>query len=112
MLRIVTEQHGDHFTLFLHGRIAGEWVELLERYWLTIADSVPSARVTTVLTDVSFIDTEGERLLGRMWQRGVDFVASGCMNRHVVESIQQRFTGDAGTGTRPPRGTTRGGQGR
>jgi hypothetical protein len=88
MLRIVTEQHGERYTLSLHGRLADEWVPLLDRYWRHLADSVPSARVTAVLSDVSFIDAAGERLLERMWERGVEFEASGCMNRHVVDRIQ------------------------
>ncbi len=90
MLRIVSEQQGEIFTISLHGRIAGEWVGLLERYWRGLREKMPSAQVTTVLTDVSFIDAEGERLLERMWRRGVKFVASGCMNRHLIERIQQR----------------------
>jgi hypothetical protein len=88
MLRIVTEQHGERHTISLHGRLAGEWVPLLDRYWRHLADSVPSARVTAVLSDVSFIDAAGERLLERMWQSGVEFEASGCMNRHVVDRIR------------------------
>lgn len=32
----------------------------------------------------------GERLLERTWRRGVEFVASGCMNRHVVERIREQ----------------------
>jgi hypothetical protein len=90
MLRIVTEQHGDIFTISLHGRMAGDWVALLDRYWRSIVDSVPAAKITAVLSDVSFIDTEGERLLERMSQHGVEFVASGCMNRHVIDTIRER----------------------
>ena len=90
MLRITTEQHGDIFTITLHGRVAGAWVALLERSWRLIADSIPSAKITAVLSDVSFIDSAGERLLERMWRHGVEFVASGCMNRHVIDTIRER----------------------
>lgn len=36
------------------------------------------------------VDFEGEQLLHRMAMRGVEFVASGCMNRHLVESLKER----------------------
>lgn len=90
MLRIVTEQQGDSCTISLHGRVAGEWVGLLERYWQTLREKLPTARITAVLADVSFIDGKGERLLERMSRQGVQFVVSGCMNRHVIEKIQKR----------------------
>jgi hypothetical protein len=90
MLRIETELDGDNCTLALHGSLAGEWVPLLERHWRGVVDQAPSATVTAVLTDVSFIDRDGERLLERMWRRGVEMVASGCMNRHVIDSVRRR----------------------
>jgi len=90
MLRIVTEQDGDLYTLSLHGRVAGEWVSLLDRYWRGIADWTPSARITVVLTDVSYIDAEGERVLEHMWHHGVEFVTSGCMNRYVIDKIRDQ----------------------
>jgi hypothetical protein len=90
MLRIETEERGDHCTIALHGSIAGEWVPLLDRYWRRIADSAPAARVKAVLTDVSFIDPDGERLLERMCRSGVELVASGCMNRHLIARIRRR----------------------
>jgi hypothetical protein len=90
MLRIETEQHGDVFRISLYGRMAGDWVILLDRYWRSIIESVPAARVTAVLSDVSFIDAEGEKLLERMVQHGVELVASGCVNRYVVDTIRKR----------------------
>lgn len=88
MLRIVTEQHDDTYTVSLYGRLAGEWVGLLDRYWQTLLGKVPAAKVTAVLSDVSFIDADGERLLARMWRRGSDIVGCGCMNRHVIEQVK------------------------
>lgn len=90
MLRIVSDQHGDRCTVTLQGKVAGEWVPVLDRFWQGLAESVPSAHMTAVLSDVSFIDADGERLLERMSREGVHLVASGCMNRHLVERIQGR----------------------
>jgi anti-anti-sigma regulatory factor len=81
MLRVITKQWGDTYRLELHGILGGDWVPLLEQQWRAIAHDVPSARVTIVLSDVDFIDSDGERLLRSMAVAGVEFVVSGCMNR-------------------------------
>ena len=62
----MTDQHGGEFKLSLHGSVTGEWVALLERYWRQLADTIPTARIKAILTDVQFIDGAGERLLSRM----------------------------------------------
>jgi hypothetical protein len=41
-----------------------------------------------VLSNVDFIDSDGERLLQRMAEDGVDFVVAGCMNRYVIENLK------------------------
>ncbi len=88
MLRVLTEQREHVFRLELSGTLGGEWVPLLERHWRAIIDDLPSATVMVVLTDVDFIDGDGESLLRRMADAGVQFVTSGCMNRYVVEKVQ------------------------
>lgn len=93
MLRIVTERRGDCYTISLHGRLAGEWVEVLEQSWRSIVETIPSVRIVARLPDVSYIDAAGEQLLERMAKRGVELVASGCMNRYVVDRILRRRAG-------------------
>src|SRR5512139_3009137 len=87
MLRVITVKRGGVYRLELHGMLGGEWVPLLEQHWRAIVDGVP-ATVTVVLSNVDFIDPDGERLLRRMADAGVRFVVSGCMNRYVVEQLQ------------------------
>lgn len=111
MLRIVTEQHGDVYTISLHGKLAGEWVAELGRYWRSIVESVPCAKITAVLLDVSFIDVEGEHLLERMWRSGTKLVASGCMTRYVIDKIQGRPPAGAEGGGESSHGFGRGGRG-
>ena len=73
--------------------LGGEWVPLLEEHWRAILAHVPSATFTVVLSDVQFIDPDGERLLRRMADAGVEFVVSGCMNRYVIEQLQPNGRG-------------------
>ena len=87
MLRIITEQGGGAYRFELHGRLAGDWVEVLERHWREILDADPSALATVGLSNVEFIDTDGERLLRRMARQGVEFDGDGCNNRYVIDKI-------------------------
>ncbi len=95
MLRVITMQLADEYRLELHGVLGGEWVRLLERHWRAIAAAAPSAPITLALVDVEFIDADGEALLRRMAAGGVALVASGCLNRYVIERLQA--TGAAAT---------------
>ncbi len=90
MLRVITDRQGDSYSLDLHGLLGGEWVPLLEQHWRSLIRALPSAKVTLVLSNVNFIDPEGEQLLQRMADEGVDFVVAGCMNRYVIENLKQR----------------------
>ena len=87
MLRIITEQRAHDVHLGLHGTVANEGVAILERHWRGIVERMPSAIVTVDLSNVMFIDLHGQRLLRQMAQCGVEFTASGCMNRYVIEKI-------------------------
>jgi hypothetical protein len=98
MLRVITDRDGAHYKLDLHGVLGGEWVPLLEQHWRSIMRTLPSARVTLVLSNVDFIDAEGERLLQRMADGGVDFVVAGCMNRYVIENLKPGIQAARGGG--------------
>jgi hypothetical protein len=88
MLRVMTERQGHSYRLDLHGTLGSEWVGVLEQHWRSIVDEVPSAKVTLVLSNVDFIDSDGERLLQRMVDDDVDFVVAGCMNRYVIDRLK------------------------
>jgi deoxyadenosine/deoxycytidine kinase len=87
MLRIITEHRGGTCRLELHGSITGDWIGVLERHWREILEAVPSAMVTVGLSNVVFIDADGEQLLRRMTQRGVAVEGAGCMNRYVIKKV-------------------------
>jgi hypothetical protein len=89
MLRVITERHGGRYRLHLHGVLGGEWVPVLERHWRSIIRGLPSATVTLVMANVDFIDSDGERLLKRMADAGVDFVVAGCLNRYVIDRVNE-----------------------
>jgi hypothetical protein len=90
MLRVMTERQGGRYRLELHGTLGGEWVSVLEQHWCSIMADAPSAKLTLVLSNVDFIDPDGEQLLRRMADDDVGFVVAGCLNRYVIESLKPR----------------------
>jgi hypothetical protein len=98
MLRVVTVKRGRVHRLLLHGVLGGEWVPLLEQHWRAIVDGVGPARVTVVLSNVDYLDRDGERLLRRMADAGVRFVVSGCLNRYLVDRLRTDAAAMKGVG--------------
>jgi hypothetical protein len=94
MLRVITERKGSTYQLELHGMLGGSWVPVLEQHWRAIVRELPTAVVTILLSDVDYIDRDGERLIQRMAGDGVQFVATGCMNRYVIEKLQPQTKGE------------------
>jgi hypothetical protein len=87
MLRIITRQSGDTYRLELHGGMTGEWNAVLERHWREIRDAAPAALVHVGLSNVVFIDADGEQLLRRMAQSGVHVDGAGVMNQYVIRKV-------------------------
>ena len=88
MLKIT--QHRDvaseSVSLMVEGRLAGPWVEELESCWRQTA-AIQQLRTVVDLTGVTFVDTDGKALLTRMWQKGVELRAAGCLTRCIVDEI-------------------------
>ena len=85
MLRVITERQGDRYRLDLHGTLGGEWVVVLDQHWRSIMADVPSAKLTLVLSNVDFIDPDGEQLLHRTSGRfcsGFSTAGSACTCSH------------------------------
>ncbi|MCC6140245.1 MAG: hypothetical protein IT389_06470 [Nitrospira sp.] len=86
MLKI-TPHITEHSTrLVLEGRLAGPWVDELERVWRDSKKSSANA-LTVDLTGVTYIEQEGKGLLSRMWLAGAELLASGCCSRSTLEDI-------------------------
>jgi hypothetical protein len=96
MLRITVHKDRSRTTLKLEGRVAGEWVDELERAWLTEADRGQLIKVD--LSGVTFVEEDGKKLLGRMFERGSNLYATDCMNRSIIEEIKRKGHPHAGNG--------------
>ena len=87
MLKITIHNSTNAATLSLEGRLAGPWVEELERSWQAVRDDSPDKPVIVDLCDVTFVDAEGRKLLSRMYEQGARLRTFGCMVKGVVEEI-------------------------
>jgi len=71
----------------LSGQLAGVWVQELRTCWEHTPRTEIAARAVVDLTDVTFIDENGEMLLSDMRREGVEFVAVGVETRYLIEHL-------------------------
>ena len=88
MLKITIHPEAGVTRLKLEGRLAGPWVEELDRCWREAAGAQQD-HVVVDLSGVTFIDLEGKELLTRMWQQGAKLHAVGCLTRCIVDEISK-----------------------
>jgi anti-anti-sigma regulatory factor len=89
MLKITMHSVAGVTVFGLSGRLAGRWVEELDRYWRSTVGPNRNGPVRVDLSSVTFIDEQGKQLLKTMHRDGVELVASGCLNCSIVERIMQ-----------------------
>lgn len=87
MLRITTYSEPDLIRFSLEGRLMNEWVKELERCWLAALATRPPPGIRIELTDVSFIDEQGQALLARMAAAGAVLIAVDVQMKAIVEEI-------------------------
>jgi len=89
MLRITTQIEAGILHLGVEGKLAGPWVKELGLYWRAAAGTRPRHHVRVNLSSVTFIDEEGKDLLRAIYREGAELVASGCLNKCIVEGIMR-----------------------
>lgn len=90
MLRIHVENHFGRVWLRLEGRLAGAWVQELDRCCKKILATTDSKSLTVELDAVSYVDGQGQSLLDSLHSSGATLVANGPLSRYLVERIQGR----------------------
>jgi hypothetical protein len=85
MLRICYSQRW-----ILCGQLAGPWVEEFRSCWEHARSLATGSNSVVDLSDVTFIDEEGEKLLSEMRTAGVEFVATGVETKHLLENLKGR----------------------
>lgn len=89
MLRITKACSGGITTIKLEGKLAGPWVEELERMWL----EVPSQPLAVDMQEVTAVDKSGKELLARMAGKGARLIADMPMTKYIIEQLSGQETG-------------------
>lgn len=89
MLKISVREGEEKQNLVLEveGRLAGPWVEELERSWRAERPRTAPEGILVKLINVTFIDEAGKELLGKMFEAGTKLEGSGCMVRAIIARI-------------------------
>jgi anti-anti-sigma regulatory factor len=87
MLKITTLLTAKSTVLRLEGRLAGLWVQELERCWDSTVGTTIDRPLSLDLSAVTYVDSDGKDLLKKIHQQGAKLVASGCLTRCIVNEI-------------------------
>ena len=74
----------------LQGQLVGPWVRELRTSWETAHRDCSERTCIVDLTDGTFIDKGGERLLRAMSQQAVQFVADRLYIRRLLVQLERR----------------------
>lgn len=93
MLRITIIETPCERKWVLQGRLIGPWAEELRTSWEKAHCGSNGQSCVVDLSDVTFIDGGGEKVLAKMMKQGAHFIVSGVYARHVLENLQLRRRG-------------------
>ena len=88
MLRVSYSDTAEGARWSLSGELAGPWVDELRACWRSSRER--AARAVLDLSDVTFIDEAGERLLSEMQSAGVELIAAGVENEHLIANLKEK----------------------
>jgi len=71
----------------LAGKLAGPWLEELDRTWADVHGDSSGQAVVLDLCEVTFVAPEGRARLESMYRQGALFKASSCFGKNIVEEI-------------------------
>jgi hypothetical protein len=74
----------------LCGQLAGPWVVELRSCWKRSRRTAPAPDSVMDLSEVTFIDEGGERLLSEMRTAGVKLEATGIETKHLIENLNTK----------------------
>jgi ABC-type transporter Mla MlaB component len=91
LLRISFETNPQTVTLKLEGKLSGPWVDEVARTWFDVNGEKPDKEVTVDLSGVTYVDGDGKRLLGWMFQRGARLrLRNGhLMTQYIVDQVMR-----------------------
>lgn len=96
MLRITVVDTPAEQKWILQGRLIGPWAAELKSNWKRAHDKTNGRSCVVDMSDVTFIDTNGERVLTKMMNDGAHFIVCGLYATHIIENLEARSRGRNG----------------
>ena len=90
MLRITITETLTEQRWTLEGRLVRPWISELKSNWTRTEIARRERKCVVDLTDVTFIDTSGEKVLTEFSKEGAEFIATGMYIRDVVHNIERK----------------------
>jgi hypothetical protein len=90
MLRVTVSSEPDLTTVKLEGKLVSVWVDEAGKFTDKIVSKVRRAQVAVDLTDVTFIDEAGKRLLAALANEGVRLISDAPLIDAIVSEIGVR----------------------
>ena len=88
MLRITVQEGPDSFTLILEGRLAGPWIEEVERAWAGVVGKGSGRRHVVDLAGVTYVEEEGKKLLLTILEQHGELRAGDVLTQAIVDEAQ------------------------
>ena len=98
MMKITFCKNSESTMLKLEGKLAGPWVNELEKAWRAFSPTATPEHLVVNLSDVTFVDDDGRKLLAEMHKAGAELIGDGLMTRFTIERIKQGRNGDKSKG--------------
>jgi len=98
MMKITFCNSSESAVLKVEGKLAGPWVDELEKTWHAVEPALHAAHLQVDLCAVTYVDEEGKHLLQEMHKAGVDLVGDGIMTRYIIEKIKHDSNGHKSNG--------------
>jgi len=89
-LRITHAQTKTEQRWTLCGQLTGPWVAELRACWEHGRQVASNGHAVVDLSDVTFIDESGEKLLSEMRSAGAEFVAAGVDTKHLLKNLRAK----------------------
>jgi anti-anti-sigma regulatory factor len=90
MLRITIEEDEAAAVLKLEGRVAGPWVAELSRYWREKAPLLESRKLLVDLSNVTYSDAVGTRVLGAIYaQTAAELITGTPWTQYLAEEVRR-----------------------
>jgi anti-anti-sigma regulatory factor len=90
MLRITIAETLTEQRWTLEGRLVHPWVSELKSSWTRTETARRERRCVVDLTEVTFIDKSGEKVLTELCKEGAELIATGVYTQHVVDNIERK----------------------